>query len=255
MKKTLFEFSKSIFDKVIGISYDDIEFHVTNKIEYAKIEYEKNIKVTIPSPLSIREKYFLEGNVFFDYQEYNNSIWNLYLDTIYHVGAHVCVSNYTQYENWMKDKEFEKCWKIINFIEDGKVEEYLKKDHPEIYQNMTTIKTVYDNYYDNEMQKNSKYSREVFSKYAGIENTKKIWREKVTKTLLKIPDYSIDQITPLLDLIYNNLHLLPKNNYPYCDRPYYKKYQEGIPNMVIPSNPEFKSTIDELNESWLRETF
>ena len=81
----------------------------------------------------------------------------------------------------MKDKEFEKCWKIINFIEDGKVEEYLKKDHPEIYQNMTTIKTVYDNYYDNEMQKNSKYSREVFSKYAGIENTKKYGEKKLQK--------------------------------------------------------------------------
>jgi len=133
MRKTLFEFSKSIFDKVVGISYNDIEFYVTNKIEYAKIEYGEKIKVTIPSPLTIREKYFIEGNVFSDYQEYNNSIWNLYLATIYHVGAHARVSNYSQYDNWMNGKVFEKCWKIINFIEDGKVEEYLKKDHPVIF--------------------------------------------------------------------------------------------------------------------------
>ena len=255
MRKTLFEYSKSIFDNVVGISYNDMEFNVSNKIEYAKIEYGKNIKVTIPSPLTIREKYFLEGNVFSDYQEYNNSIWNLYIATIYHVGAHARVSNFTQYKNWMKGKEFEKCWKIINFIEDGKVEEYLKKDHPKNCQNMTMIKTLYDNYYDNEIQKNSKYSRESFSKYAGIENTKKIWREKVTKTLLKMPNYTMDQITPFLDVLYKNQHLLPKNNYPYCDRPYYKKYQKGIPNMVIPPSPEFETTINDLNESWLRETF
>ena len=255
MKKTLYEISKSIFDEVVGISYYDIEFYVINKIEYAKIEYGGKIKVTIPSPLTIREKYFLEGNVFSDYQKYNNSIWNLYLATIYHVGAHIRVSNYTQYENWLKDKVFEKCWNVINFIEDGKVDNYLKKINPKIWQNMTTIKTLYDNYHDNEIQKNSKYSREIFSKYSGIENTKKIWREKVTKTLLKMPNYSIDQITPLLDLIYNNQHLLSKNNYPYCDRPYYKKYQKGIPNTVIPSRPEFESTIDDLNESWLREAF
>ena len=41
MRKTLYEFSKLIFDKVVEISYEDIEFHVTNKIEYAKIEYKK----------------------------------------------------------------------------------------------------------------------------------------------------------------------------------------------------------------------
>jgi len=255
MKKTLFEFSKSIFDKVVGISDNNIEFYVTNKIEYAKIEYGKKIKVTIPSPLTIREKYFLEGNVFSDYEEYNNSIWNLYLATIYHVGAHARVSNYTQYDHWLKDKVFEKCWKIINFIEDGKVEEYLKKDHPEIWQNMTTINTLYDNYYYNEIKKNLKYSREIFSKYSGIEHTKKIWREKVTKTLLKMPNYTMDQITPLLDGLYNNQQLVPKNNYPYCDRPHYKKYQKGISNMVIPPNPKFESTINDLNESWLREAF
>ena len=86
MKKTLFEFSKSIFDKVVGISYDEMSFEITNRIEYAKIEYGKNIKVTIPSPLTFREKYFIEGNVFSDYQEYTNSIWSLYMSTIYHVG-------------------------------------------------------------------------------------------------------------------------------------------------------------------------
>ena len=101
MRKTVYEISKSIFDEVVGISYYGIEFYVINKIEYAKIEYGEKIKVTIPSPLTIREKYFLEGNVFSDYQKHNNSIWNLYLATIYHVGAHIRVSNYTQYENWL----------------------------------------------------------------------------------------------------------------------------------------------------------
>jgi len=255
MKKTLFEFSKDIFDEIVGISYDEINFNVTNKIEYAKIEYGKNIKVTIPSPLSIREKYFLEGNVFSDYNEYNNSIWSLYLSTIYHVGAHVRLSDFTQYDHWLKDKKFEKCWNVINFIEDSKVEEYLKKEQPEIWQNMTMIKMLYDTYYENMIHESSKYSREIFSKYSGIENTKKIWREKVTKTLLKMPNHSIDQIIPFLDLLYNNQHLLPKNDYPYCDRPHYKKYQKGIPNMVIPPKAEFENTINDLNESWLREAF
>ncbi len=255
MKKTLFEHSKEIFDRIVGISSEEIDFNVTNQIEYAKIEYGKIIKVTIPSPLAFREKYFLEGNVFSDYDEYNNSIWSLYLSTIYHVAAHVKISNYSNYESWMKDKNFEKCWNVINFIEDAKVENFLEKNHHEIWQNMQMIKMLYDTYYENELSKNIKYSREAFSKYTGIENSKKIWREKAVKTLLKMPDHSIKQITPFLDFLYRHQQLLSKNNYPFCDRPKYKKYQKGIPDMVIPPKEELQSIINDLNESWIKEAF
>ena len=255
MKKTLFEISKEIFDKVVGISYEDVDFNITNQIEYAKIEYEKKITVTIPSPLSLRDQYFLEGNVYSDYQKYVNSIWSLYLSTLYHAGAHARLSNYAAYDQWLKNKSFEKGWNVINFIEDVKVEGFLKKNHPEIWQNMTMIKMIYDTHYDNQIHKSSEFSREVFSKFSGIENTKKTWREKVTETLSRMHDYKIEQLVPFLDLLYKNQYLLPKNNYPYCDRPFYKKYQKGIPDMMIPSNKEFENNIDELNETRLKEEF
>jgi Mg-chelatase subunit ChlD len=255
VKKTLFEHSKDIFDNVVGISSESIDFNITNEIEYAKIEYGKNISVTIPSPITLRNQYLIEGNVFSDSQEYANSIWSLYLSTIYHVGAHVRLSNFTRYEHWSKNKTFEKCWNVINFIEDIKVEGFLKKSHPEIWQHISIIKMLYDTYYDNQIHKYSKFSREKFSKYSGVENKKKIWREKVSDTLLKIPNNTIEQITPFLDLLYKNQHLLPKNNYPYCDRPQYKKYQKGISNMMIPPKAEFESIINNLNECWIKESF
>jgi Mg-chelatase subunit ChlD len=255
LKKTLFELSKTIFDSVVGISSDDIEFSVTNEIEYSKIEFEEKIKVTIPSPLTLRNQYFIEGNVFTDSQEYANSIWSLYLVTIYHAGAHVRLSNYSKYSHWVKEKKFEKCWNVINFIEDIKVEGFLKKEHPGIWQQMSMIKMLYDTHYDNEIHKDVKFSREIFSKFSGVENTKKMWREKVSKTLLEMPNHSIEQIIPFLDLLYKNQHLLPKNNYPYEDRHHYKKYQKGISNMAIPLKKEFEDTIKDLNESWIKEAF
>ena len=116
MKKTLFELSKSIFDSVVGISSKEIEFSITNQIEYSKIEYGDKIKVTIPSPLTLRNQYFIEGNMFTDSQKYANSIWSLYLATIYHAGVHVRLSDYSKYKKWMKDKMFDRCWNVINFI-------------------------------------------------------------------------------------------------------------------------------------------
>lgn len=255
MKKTLFEFSKSVFDDIVGISYADIDFNITNKIEYAKIEFGNTISVTIPSPITLHQQYFLEGNVYSDYQKYANSIWNLYLCTIYHVGAHVRLSDYSQYDGWLKDKAFEKCWNVINFVEDTKVDDYMKKSHPEMWQNMELIKLLYDTYYENNLHKNLTYSRELFSMYFGVEHSKKLWREKFTTLLLNISPYNIEQISPYLDFLYSNPHLLPKKYYPFHDRPYYEKYQKGIPDMAIPSKDEFQITIDDLNESWIREAF
>ena len=255
MKKTLFEHSKLIFDNVVGISNDEIDFHVTNQIEYAKIEYGKNIQVTIPSPLVFRDKYFLEGNVFSDYDEYVDSIWSLYLSTIYHAGVHVRISDYSKYDFWIKNKKFEKCWNVINFIEDIRVEEYLKNNHSEIWQNTSMIKMLYDTYYENEIHKNSKYSREVFSKYFGIEDTKKVWRNKVSKIISKMNNNDIKRLEPFLDFLYSNQQLLPKVNYPFCDRPFYKKYQKGISDLRIPLKEELKNTITDLNESWVKEAF
>ena len=255
MKKTLFEFSKSIFDEIVGISNADIDFSITNKIEYAKIEFAESISATIPSPITLHKQYFLEGNVFSDYQTYANSIWNLYLCTIYHAGAHVRLSDYSNYNDWMKDKTFEKCWNVINFVEDSKVDEYIKKTYPEMWQNMELIKMLYDAYYENKIHKNLTYSRDRFSMFSGVEHSKKLWREKFTKTLLNISSYNTVQITPYLDFLYNNPHLLPKKLYPFCDRPNYEKYQKGIPDIVIPAKDEFQSTLNDLNESWLREAF
>ncbi|MFQ5781495.1 MAG: vWA domain-containing protein [Nitrosopumilus sp.] len=177
------------------------------------------------------------------------------MSTIYHVGVHVKISNYTKYESWLKDKNSDKCWNVINFIEDTRVEEYLRKNHHEIWQNMIMIKMLYDSYYENEIQKNSKYSREKFSKLSGVENSKKVWRNKVSKTLSKISNHDIVGIIPFLNFLYKNQQLLPKNSYPYCDRVTYKKYQKGIPNMIIPPKTEFQSTINDLNESWIKEAF
>ena len=87
------------------------------------------------------------------------------MSTLYHVGAHAHVSNYVEYDQWLKNKSFEKGWNVINFIEDIKVDGFLKENHPVIWQNMIMIKMLYDTYYENLIHSNSKFS--------GIENTKK----------------------------------------------------------------------------------
>lgn len=250
MKDTLFNLSKRIFDKTISSSTTNIDFNISDKIEYAKIEFGKKIQVIIPKPIVLDKRYYFEGNVFDDYNKYQNTIWSLYLATIYHVGAHIQVSNYTNYEGWLKDKTTEKGWNIINFIEDIKVEEYLKKFHTDVWQNMAIIKIPYDKYFDSQIHK---YSREKFSRYFGVDDSKESWRLKL-KEILKNSDQDVNKIIPYLNFLYKNQHLLPKKNYPYCDRQNYKRYSNTIPNITIHPKGEFERFTQELDEYWLNET-
>jgi len=254
MKTTFYETSKSVFDEIVSSSTANVDFKISDKIEYAKIEYGKKIKITMPKPITLHEKYYFEGNVFTDYDKYRDTIWSLYLTTIYHVGAHIQVSNYDDYKNWCLDKTSEKCWSVINFVEDMKVEKYLIKHHADVWQNMTLIKNCYDCYFDNQIQKYSKFQQEKFSKYSGVENSKELWRSKFKEIFLENYYQNSTEITPYLDFLYKNQHLLPKNKLPYCDRSYYKKYDHPIPNLMIHPKGEFVRLASELDEFWLYET-
>ena len=254
MKTTFYETSKSVFDEIVSSSTANVDFKISDKIEYAKIEYGKKIKITMPKPITLHKKYYFEGNVFCEYEKCRDSLWNLYLTTIYHVGAHIQVSNYDDYKNWCANKTSEKCWNVINFVEDMKVDEYIEKHHTDVWQNMTLIKTKYDQYFNNKIQENSKYTQEKFSKYSGVENSKELWRSKFKETFLKIYYQNRKEITPYLDFLYKNQHLLPKHNLPYCDRPYYKKYDKPITNLIVDPKGEFKRVTSVLDERWLHET-
>jgi len=253
-KSTLFNSTKSIFDEIVPSSTVNLDFDITDKIEYAKIKFGEKIKIAIPKPIILNEKYYFEGNVFCDYDKYRDTIWSLYLTTIYHVGAHIHVSNFDDYKNWCADKTFEKCWNVINFIEDIKVDEYIKKHYTDVWQTMTSIKTWRDKYFDDQIQKHSKYLQEKFSKYSGIDYSRELWRLKFKENYLKVSHLNSDELTPYLDFLYKNQHLLPKNNLPYCDRPYYKQYANPIPNMMIVPKGELGEIASEMDEFWLHET-
>jgi len=254
MKKTLFDLSKSVFDEIVPPSTVNVDFNISDKIEYAKIEFGKKTKVTIPKPITLNEKYYFEGNVFNNYEKYRDTMWNLYLTTIYHVGAHIHVSNYNDYQNWCADKKSEKSWNVINFVEDMKVEKYLKEHHTDVWQNMMSIKIWYNYYFNNQIQKEPQYLQEKFSKYSGVDNSKKLWRTKFKEIFLENYYQNSNEITPYLDFLYKNQHLIPKNDLPYCDRTFYKKYDDPIPNLTIDYMGEFNRITSDLDEYWLHET-
>ncbi len=198
------------------------------------------------------ESIFFEGHVFDNYDEYKDSIWSLFLASLYHTAAHVKVSNFTQYEYWMQDKTPEKGWKVIDFVEDFKVENYLKNSYPEAWENISEINNTYNKLFKTQISKNSrKFAIEEFSNYYFVNKSKEI--SELKEKLLQNGNLEFDGIIPHLDFLYKNQHLLPENIPPYCDDHGFTKHGPSIKNMKIVPKGEFKRFTEHIDELWVRE--
>ena len=250
MKPTLYDLSKIIIEDVSG---SEIDLYLSDKTEFARIDFGERTRVTIPKPLTLHKKYFFEGNVFDSYDKYRISIWNLYVATLHHVGAHLQVSHYTEYKKWMKDKTAKSCHNVIHFLEDIKAENYLKKYHKNAWKNISVIQDAYDKYHETHFPKYAKSTQECFAKYFGIDGSKESWRQRFKSEFSKVSHYPIDEITNILDFLYKNQQLLPVKQYPYQDRHFYEQYQKDTENLYIPETAELLDTVTDLDNCWIGE--
>ncbi len=254
MKDTVFDIACHIFKEVAQKKDDDLDFSISDKIEFPKIQYVPRVMVTVPQPMEFGGKYFFEGNVYDDYDNFHDSIWGLFLASIYHTGSHVKVSDYTKYQYWMQNKTPEKGWKVIDFVEDIKVEVYLKNFFPEAWENIREINTVYNSLYDTKILKNSKkLAKEEFYKHFIVNksNTISELKEKLSHT----ENQEISELVPYLDFLYKNIHLLPDNVLPYCEHHDFINYNKLGKNVINQPKGEFKRITDSIDELWLKEKY
>ena len=249
MRKTLFEISNSVFYQVAQSTIDEINFRTSDKIEFPIIEKTPKCHVTVPKPKKQGEVCFFEGCVFEKYDEDYETIWSLYLATVSHIAAHAKISDYTKYEKWMKNKTFEKCQRVIDFVEDVRVEEYLKKLFPDTWQNMELIKKIFDDLDD---EKISIHLNEKF--YNSFCANKSNVIQKLREKLSCVDDFKVDEIASYLDFLYKNQNILPKNSLPYCiHHDYGYSKNDLIKNVRIQPQGEFARIVAEMDDVWTKE--
>ena len=251
MKKTIFDLSYEIFYETAQSSDNDLHFNLSDKMEYPKIEYTPKYRITVPKPNEIGGTYYLEGNVFENYADSQETIWSLYLATLYHLGAHAKVSDFNKYTQWLQDKTPEKGWKVIDFVEDIKVEQYLKELFPDAWQNMNLIKAIYDKSFNDKIESSKNYAREKFSKHF-VKKSEEI--SELKETISQTDNGEFSMILPFLDYLYKNQHLLPEIILPYCKHNDFSMSNKNlIKNVTIQPKGEFESIVSKMDELWVAE--
>lgn len=246
MKKTLFDISNSIFYEIAQSNIDEINLRSSDKIEFPIIEKIPRCRVTIPKPRKVDEKYFFEGCVFEDYENDYETIWSLYLATVSHMAAHAKISDYAKYEDWMKNKTLEKCQKVIDFVEDLRVEEYLKESFPDVWQNVSIIK---DEFNESQNKQNSKNDKKFNSIYVKKSDVIQELRKKLSQEDLKV-----NGVIFYLDFLYKNQYLLPEYNMPYCMHHNDVFTKKGYThNVKIKPKGKFARIVSDLDYAWTKQ--
>ena len=163
MQQTFLDIVYKIFYDTAQRDFKDVRLMLSENFSYPSIEFEPKIEVKIPIPRKTSYGITYSGHMFGNSQQEMVTAWGFFLSTVYHLAAHVAVTDYSVYQNWSKNKTPRTVWKVIDFIEDNAVERYLNSTNPDVWGNISQISRKYMKFHENP-KKESQFALKIGSK-------------------------------------------------------------------------------------------
>ena len=235
MKETVEDVAHQIFFDICERNPTDIDIFFLEGIHFPKIDYLPRMTVYCPLPREINKNTIYEGIVFSDYESGKETIWNLFFASICHAAGHAKVTNFNKYWKWIKGKNEKQAYKVIEFIEDIKVNDFLAKSFPEYFQEINKIDETFKIINErNQKEKNRKYIKKRFVEKF---NFKSLDIDKIKQNILESSDEITDKLIEIADLLYYNESVIIEEKIPYIDHYFdLKKISDWQQNIII--NPE-----------------
>ena len=105
MQQTFLDIICKIFYDAAQRDIKDVRLLLSEKFSFPSIEFEPKIEVKIPIPKKTDNGITYSGYYFNDSPQERFAVWGIFLATVYHLAAHVAVSDYSVYNNWVKNKK------------------------------------------------------------------------------------------------------------------------------------------------------
>ncbi len=222
-----------------------------DQIHFPRIDYEPRMIVYIPMPREMQELQVIQGNAFSKYEEARPTIFALYLASILHAAGHAKVTNFDKYKKWFDGKNKKRAYKTFEFIEDIRINEFLKTEYPEYYSEIKKIEKYYDAINEKrEIEDNKKYSKTIFSQ-KFVKDIKE-QREDLRKQILAIDTEEQDKIIQIADIIYESSNIISDQRLPYADHfAHPKRIEKWIQDPTINTEGEFLDNVDRPNDIWI----
>lgn len=207
--------------------------------------------VYLPMPRHIQGFETIQGCIFSNLEESQNTIFSLYLASIIHAAGHAKVTDFKKYEKWMKNKNKKRAFETFEFIEDLRVDEFLKNDFPEYYDEIKKIEEYFTTIYEkNELEDIKKSSKKIFSN-RFISEIKKQRKEFQDKILNVDND---DDLIKIADIIYESANILSDNLLPFKDHYNHPNHiEKWLEKITLTADGKFQEFIRRMCEVWFEQ--
>ena len=248
MQQTFLDIVYKIFYDTAQRDFKDVRLLLSENFFFPSIQFEPKLEVKIPIPKKTDNGIIYSGYLFKDSPQDLIAVWSFFLATVYHTAAHIAVSNYSTYNRWARNKTPKIFWRVIDFIEDAVVEQYLLSTNPDVWDNLSRIRNNH-NQYNRFTKTESKYALKI-----GSETINSIKQEISNKANLSSDKKHEDDLLRWASELYKTRQILHE------DTPSYYEQHNSKQSLILQKNNmefvpsgKFENTIKKLNFLYLEE--
>lgn len=254
MKETIQDAAHQLFFEICERKPTDIDTFFLDQLHFPKIDYESRMTVYIPMPRAVQGLQVIQGCAFTLKEEIQPTIFSLYLASVCHAAGHAKVTDFEKYQKWMKGKNKKRAFETMEFIEDIRVNEFLKNNFPEYYSEINKIKEFFEVINEKkELDNKKKHLKKLFTEkfIADIKTS----REKITNQILNIDSKDEEKFIQIANTIYESSNILSDQRLPYADHfSHPKKIEKWNENIAINVEGRFLDMAERYGEIWVDQT-
>jgi hypothetical protein len=248
-EENFYEYVYRLFYKFSNAKPEQVGLVLSKRTSCPIIQTKPDVQMTMPMPKKIEEDYVFEGMLFKNTDEGRKSLWNLFLATLYHMAAHAAISDYSNYDQWRKNKTEDISWAVIDFIEDIRVERYLERNDSDVWKSYRSVESVLDAYLKEESKKHSHKKQKHYHEEEDVKNL-----YEIKTRILEMRDEDKGDLVEMADFLYSNRRLLIPVSLSNRERhaPAWRlKFEKRSPPLV-PSGV-FEEQVNRLDELWQKD--
>jgi len=254
MKDCIQDMAHQLFFEICEKKPIDIDIFFLAEIHFPRIEYEPRMTVYIPMPKQVQGLQAIQGNAFTNMELSQNTIFALYLASVCHAAGHAKITDFKKYKKWMNGKNKKRAYETFEFIEDIRVNEFLKNKFPEYYSEIRKIDKFFNIINERkELKDLQKHSKKIFAK--KFVNKIKTLREELEKKILNTDSKDEEKFMQIADTIYESSNIVSDQRLPYSDHfAHPKRIEKWNENISISTEGEFQDVVEKLGEVWIGQT-
>ncbi|WP_299293878.1 vWA domain-containing protein [Nitrosopumilus sp.] len=251
MKDTIQDMAHQLFFEICDKKPIDIDTFFLDQLNFPRIDYEPRMTVYIPMPRQVQGIQALQGCAFIEDEHAYKTLFALYFASVCHSAGHAQVTNYSTYKKWISGKNKKRAFETMEFIEDIRVDEFLKNNFSEYYFEIKKIEDYFKILNEKkETEDKEKRTKKVFTQ--KFVSDIKIEREKIKQEILELSLKDKEKFIEVANRIYDSSNILTDDKLPFTDHyAHPKRIEKWVQNPKISVEGTFFNIVDRFGEVWI----